>query len=206
MKTVIFDFDGTLAMTLRVTAEIFNELAPKFDLPQITPENAHLFREKSIKELLKMYPLSPINLIKLTTGIKNRLKDRMQDVQTAEGLKPVLEQLDERGIQLGVVTTNSSQNVERFLAKHQLEMFNFIYAEKNLFGKDKALKNCVKKYKLQPEETWYVGDEVRDVEAAKGAGLKVICVTWGMNNENRLSQAHPDFIIHEPADLLPIVL
>ena len=52
----------------------------------------------------------------------------------------------------------------------------------------------------------YVGDEIRDVDAAKKAGIKVIGVTWGYNTKNALSTAHPDHIVEKPEDLTSIIL
>ena len=203
--TLIFDFDGTLALTLEETAKIFNTLAPEFNLPQITKENVHLFREKSIRELLKLYPLSPLQLLKLTRGIQLKLKTKINQTPLPPGMKPALQSLHRRGFTLGIVTTNSKPNVEAFLAHHQLtEFFKFVYAERHILGKAKALKNCLQKYKLGRTDVWYIGDEVRDVEAARGAGIKIVSVTWGMNSEIRLRKAKPDQVVSQPRELLQL--
>ncbi len=52
----------------------------------------------------------------------------------------------------------------------------------------------------------YVGDEIRDVEAAKKAGIRVIGVSWGYNSKNALLKAKPDHVIENPEEIESIVL
>jgi phosphoglycolate phosphatase len=52
-----------------------------------------------------------------------------------------------------------------------------------------------------PNDAWYVGDEVRDVEAARGAGMRSLAVSWGFNSESVLRASHPDSLAFEPSEL-----
>ena len=63
----------------------------------------------------------------------------------------------------------------------------------------------MKKSGRSKENAIYVGDEVRDIKAAKKAGVKVASVTWGYNLESVLSSFHPDYIINRPEDLIKLV-
>ena len=47
---------------------------------------------------------------------------------------------------------------------------------------------------LDSANTYYVGDETRDIEAAKTAGVKSIAVTYGMNTKDVLQKSEPDII------------
>jgi len=42
-----------------------------------------------------------------------------------------------------------------------------------------------------------VGDETRDIEAAKAAGFQSVAVTWGYNSKKVLENARPDFIVED---------
>ena len=61
------------------------------------------------------------------------------------------------------------------------------------------------KYHLDQNQTVYVGDEVRDIEAARRAEIQVIGVTWGFNTRAVLKKNSPDTIVDNPADLLATV-
>lgn len=47
----------------------------------------------------------------------------------------------------------------------------------------------------------YVGDEVRDIEAAKRAGVPVVGVAWGFQTAKALESARPQFVAKTPEDL-----
>ena len=50
----------------------------------------------------------------------------------------------------------------------------------------------------------YIGDETRDIEAARNNDLISIAVTWGYNTEQVLQDYSPTYVVHEPNDLLSI--
>jgi len=117
----------------------------------------------------------------------------------------VLNLLKEEGYKLGIITSAPKESVDKFLEKNGLNLFDFIYSEGNIFGKDKVMTNIMKEKNLNPKQVFYVGDETRDIEAAKRAGIKTIAVTWGFNNEKILLKESPDHLIKKPADLLEIL-
>ena len=55
--------------------------------------------------------------------------------------------------------------------------------------------------KLAPENVAYVGDETRDIQAAKKVGLRSVAVTWGLNTHDALAASSPDHIVLTPDDL-----
>jgi phosphoglycolate phosphatase len=57
-------------------------------------------------------------------------------------------------------------------------------------------------YSLASDECVYVGDETRDVEAARKAGMRSAAVTWGFNSRELLEKSRPDFLIDRPGELL----
>ena len=64
------------------------------------------------------------------------------------------------------------------------------------------LKRIIKKYKIDKSQTYYIGDETRDIDAAKKNGVKSIAVTWGYNSEQVLLKYKPSFIAQKPEDIL----
>jgi len=58
---------------------------------------------------------------------------------------------------------------------------------------------------LNPEEVIYVGDETRDIEASQKINIKVIVVSWGFNSRTVLAEHNPDFLIHQPQELIEVM-
>jgi phosphoglycolate phosphatase len=77
-----------------------------------------------------------------------------------------------------------------------------VWSENTLFGKQRALKKILKVYELSASEVLYIGDEVRDIEGAKKAGVASGAVTWGYNDEELLLEHEPDVMFNSPQDLL----
>ena len=84
-------------------------------------------------------------------------------------------------------------------------MFDFIYSGTILFGKSKAINKFLKQENIKPEAVIYVGDEIRDIEAARRSEIKVIAVSWGFNSEQVLAELHPDYLIQNPAELIDAI-
>lgn len=206
MKTVIFDFDGTLADTLQLTVSVFNQVADKHHLPQIKASDLETVRGLSARELVTKYAITPLRLLRLITDMQSLLKKRTAEIDVIAGIPALLQHLHQQGIQVGIVTSNSRAVVDAFVKRHHFNTIDFIHCEKNLFGKGRVLKHVLKKQHLLPRDVWYVGDEVRDIDAAHQAGLKVIAVTWGFNTAARLQKAQPDVVIKYPAQLLDVLV
>ena len=97
----------------------------------------------------------------------------------------------------GIVTTNSGKNVARFLQNHGLNAFDFTYADARLLGKSRLLGKVIRKERLSKADTLYIGDEIRDITAARKAGIGVIAVSWGYNTSQSLAEARPDVLVDD---------
>lgn len=205
VKAVIFDFDGTIADTWKIVIEILKEKEDEWGLPAITQETLADFRGKPFLELIKKYNIVLLRLPFIVSKTQEELKDRMREVPLFDGIKKVIIGLKEKGYRLGILTTNSRENVLLFLEHYKLNIFDFIQSERSLLGKDKALKKMLDQYELKPTEVFYVGDEIRDIDACRENDVKIISVTWGFNTKNILKQNKPDFLVDTPSKILEII-
>ena len=71
----------------------------------------------------------------------------------------------------------------------------------SLFVKSRTIKRFLRKSGIPNENFVYVGDEVRDIEACRDAGVKIIAVTWGWDPHDAIKNNSPDFIANEPQDI-----
>lgn len=51
----------------------------------------------------------------------------------------------------------------------------------------------------------YIGDSLVDAETAQAAEVKLVLCTWGFCTEEQLATANPDYMVHHPAEILPII-
>jgi phosphoglycolate phosphatase-like HAD superfamily hydrolase len=73
-----------------------------------------------------------------------------------------------------------------------------------MFGKESKMRKIIKKDKLELEDVLYVGDEIRDIHAAKNTGIDIASVAWGYNTVESLKKHKPEYIIYEPFELIDI--
>lgn len=152
---------------------------------------------------IKIHNLSPQEVSKIVSAY---WKEDIKIYKTAKpfnGIKNILKILSNKH-KLGILTSNKVEIVQSFLDKYKLNFFDFVYSEKGVFSKYKRLKEIVSKHNLKKVETYYIGDETRDIEAAKKQKINAIAVNWGAESNKLLKMSKPDLIITKPNDLLKI--
>jgi HAD superfamily hydrolase (TIGR01662 family) len=202
---IIFDFDGTLADSFDDVIAVFNELAQEYKLSEIKPEDIPKLKNISSRGILKKFKFPAWRLPFLLKKGRRLFNARISSINLFPGIKETLAELKSRGCTLGILSSNSEENIKNFLDRNQANLFDFVYTASNLFGKDKALKKIIRKHQYNAADVIYVGDETRDIEAAKKCGVKVIAVSWGFNSREILEKFNPNYLIDKPEELLKIL-
>lgn len=204
VKVLVFDFDGTIADSLETTAKIFKGLAEEFDFDKPGVDGFKIYREIGAKEAVKVLEIPIRKLPAIMNKYREEVSKIVATLKPFDGLREILLELKKQGFTLGVLTSNSEANINKFLENNDLTFFDFVYSKGSLFGKDKVMKRMLNDLKLKPAEVVYVCDETRDVVAAKKVGIKSAAVTWGYNPADALKKESPDYIIHKPEELIKL--
>ncbi len=203
---IFFDFDGTIADSLTIAEEVIAELGSEYGIPPADKVQLLEWKTKSIPELMKITGIAWTQMPGIMLKAKAAFKEKIESVPLFGGMKEVLETLNEYGHELHILTSNSRENVNHILQKNKLIVFNKIHTPNLLFGKAKIIRSEIKKKAYTQEKVWMIGDEVRDIQAAKEAGIKSAAVTWGFNHTDLLAQSLPDFLVNTPEELQQILL
>lgn len=204
-KVIIFDLDGTVADSWRRLLRVINRLAVELVHRELSEEEIQRLRNKKTRELFKEFKIPLIKLPFIVKRMLSELRSEIEYIKPVKGIRNVLFKLKKAEYTLGIITSNSEENVQRFLQNNRLNIFDFIYSGSSIFGKSQVVKSCLSEHGLKPSEAVYVGDETRDIEAAKKAGIQVIAVSWGFNKRKILSSQKPDFLIDDTKELLEIL-
>ncbi len=202
---IIFDFDGTIADTFSLLVACYNRVCLGFGATAMTEKEIPKLRRKKGQEVMKQLGISWFKLPFLVRKVYSELSKEIENARPIPGIKKTILQLKQQGFCLGILTSNKRENVERFLKKNGLDCFDFIHAGKKLFGKQYALKQVLLQRRLKAKDVVYVGDETRDIEAAKKARVRVIAVSWGYNALGALRKEKPDFLISKPEELIKLL-
>jgi phosphoglycolate phosphatase len=200
---LIFDFDGTLAQTLETGIRIFNEIGPEYGLTPVTMEEAHELRKLHTRALLDRLGVSRIMAVKLAAHIRRLLHERMDQVKLIPHVAEALRDLQNDGFRMGILSSNSADNVRMFLQRYHLDdCFSFIEAGVSLFGKPRRIRNVLRRIGVPKTEIMYVGDETRDMEASRKASVCGLAVCWGANGREAMMTEGPEFCVDTPAEMV----
>ncbi|MBU0469721.1 MAG: HAD-IA family hydrolase [Candidatus Omnitrophica bacterium] len=201
---LVFDFDGTIADTFQSILDISNRLSKQFKYKMLKPDEAESLKDKTLKETLDHLRVPILQLPLILLKARNELHKEIASIQPINGLKEILIQLKEFGFEMGIISSNSRKNVRRFLKINNLDLFDFISTSSKLWGKNRCIKKTLKMNSINNQDVVYIGDEIRDIVAAKKAGVRVAAVTWGYNSSKALKEQEPDYVVNNPKELIAL--
>ena len=206
MNVILFDFDGTIADTFDAILAIGNRLADEFGYKPVDREAVRQLQSLNTRQVLKQARVPIFKLPALLRRIRVELNAEIHKAKPISGIETALHALRQRGNHLGIVTSNSADNVALFLKRHHLETyFEFVSSGATLFGKSRTIRRLLKQKNLASATVIYVGDETRDIEAARKLAIKIVSVSWGFNSGEILLTQKPDMLVHQPFELVEAV-
>lgn len=193
-RAVIFDFDGTIADSLAAVIGVFEDLTGRHG--HYSPEQIQSMRDLSFPELIAVLRVPRWKVPLLLLRGRRMLTAHLQDIALHAGMLPAIKKLHEDGIPLYVLSSNSTENVELYLKRHHMHSyFSGVYGGASLLGKAPQLLKLIDRAHINVQQSWYVGDETRDVSAARSVGLNIASVTWGYNTRLALERKEPDALV-----------
>ena len=199
IKAAIFDFDGTIADSFPV---FVHAVAYVLKRKPFDPEEVEDLRQYSALEVVKVLKVKKWRLPWLALNLTREIDRHQDDITIFKDMSAVIEQLHEEGYKLYIVSSHSRKGIRLFLKRYDLShYFDYTYSKVGLFGKPRALKKLQAKFDYRSDECVFVGDEVRDIEAAKKVNMRCISVTWGFNPAASLKKHLPTAVIDKPYEL-----
>lgn len=198
----VLDFDGTIADTLEMALGVYNRISHEYGLLPVRHEDRELFRTKKPQELMNTFGISKLKMLTLTLRIRKEMSLHLPEVKPFPGIYAALAEISSSGCRLGILTSNSVENVRKFLDLNNMgTLFDFVISGRSFLGKEKVIRKLIAREQLDPGRIVYVGDETRDIEASRVAGIPVIAVSWGLNRREILASLLPDQIADTPEEL-----
>lgn len=204
MRAVIFDFDGTIVDSLAAVIKVFEDVSRR--PRRLTPDEIEALQNKDPLQVALDLEVPRWKIPWLFIKGRRMIRAHMRSIKVHEGMDEVIRSLHSDGVPLFVVSSNSKANVQKYLRWHDLDgMFTNIYGSAGWVGKTRKLHILFKNEGVNPGESWYIGDETRDIISGHAAGLKVLAVWWGYNSRSALENKKPDALVETPAEILTIL-
>jgi phosphoglycolate phosphatase len=188
---VIFDFDGTLADSFPWFLGVFNTVADRYRFTRIEAHQEAVLRGYSARQIIQHLRVPRWKLPFIARHARSLAKrDRVQ-IALFAGVDQMLQHLAEAGITLAVVSTNSEDTVRHVLGPANAARITYYGCGASMFGKRAQFRRILKRSGVRPQDALYIGDEIRDLEAATAVGMPFGAVAWGYTHIDALTAHAP---------------
>ena len=183
MTTFIWDLDGTLIDSYEVFLEALSESFANFNLPFDRETVYNFIKGQSVNALLKE---KTVTFQEIKEDFTTNSTAKNDKIKLMVGAKAVLDWTQKENIQ-NFIYTHKGKNAYDLL--NQLEIspyFLEIVTSENGFKRKphpEAINYLLEKYKLKPEETYYIGDRILAIEAAHNSGIHSINFLSAKNSQ-----------------------
>ena len=207
IRAVIFDLDGTLIDTTHEIQYIFNQLLESYSLPK---RSFDFFKENignGVEDLLQKSLPSGYsrNISPMLEKVKEIYSENLnKKSRPFEGIKEILDLLNENGIQIGIITNKmhhlAVRCVDTFFPYYTIITIGAGHLHPKKPSPDSALV-LAGEFKTKPSEMLFIGDSSVDAKTAKNAGMVPIGVEWGNGDLKDLLNAGVKEVFNKPCDL-----
>lgn len=212
-QAVLFDLDGTFADTAPDLAAAINAMRRARGLPDLPVSATRPVTSHGARGLLNVgFGVGPGHADYRAMREEFLVlyeQDICRETQLFPGTAELLEALERRGLRWGIVT-NKAERLARLL----LARLDMSARAACIIGGDTTphvkphpapLLAACNAIDTPARECLYVGDDLRDIEAAHAAGMKAAAVRWGYLNGSDPAEWKADWLLDQPRDLLGIL-
>ncbi|MFZ6026208.1 MAG: HAD hydrolase-like protein [Chloroflexota bacterium] len=200
-KMAIFDFDGTLADSFPWVVSVFDQVAEKYHLAGLGQGEVERLRRQGARQIIKERRVPFWKILPIANYVRRLMAENIHHIRMFDGVDGLLRSLAAHGLLLGLVTSNTHPNVCRVLGAERTGLFHFNECSVSPFGKPGRLKKLLRKGGVQPHEAIYIGDEIRDLEAARKVRMPFGAVAWGYTHPDALEAHAPHEMFASVAEI-----
>ena len=201
-KNVIFDWSGVICDDAFAVYQADMDMFREFGVEPITFEEFRQQWEMPFMNFLHKY-MPDITMEQQSKIFKKAILKYNQNKLFPQS-ESTIKKLFDNKINLFIVSSDLGLILDQ-LKLFKLENF-FTEVAYNAHDKTESVRNLVKKYNLNPDETIFIGDTNHEIETSQTVGIKSGAVIWGYCLEEKLKTLNPDFLIHDFSQLEQIVL
>jgi phosphoglycolate phosphatase len=176
---VIFDFDGTLSDSFPWFLRDANQLAEENELPRLDPAEMDHLRTLNAREILKRLKIPFWRLPFFLKRVQRLMAERVHEISLFPGVPEMLQRLHAAGIIVALVTSNSQANAQAILGPECSAAISHYHGGVAIFGKRQKFRQVLRNTRFQPQQAISIGDELRDLDAARAEGIPFGAVSWG---------------------------
>jgi phosphoglycolate phosphatase len=211
-RAILFDLDGTLADTAPDLAAAVNLLRSARGLETTPYEVLRPTASAGARGMIgASFGLTPqdAGFDELKTGFFNNYEAAIAVHTTLfDGVPELLDGLQQAGLAWGIVTNKPARFTEPLLPLIGLAHAGCIISgdtTPHAKPHPEPLLEAARRLGLAPEQCWYVGDDLRDIQAGQAAGMATVACAWGYCGATEPAGWSADHLLASPQELLTLL-
>ena len=183
LETVIFDFDGVIADTEKISYQCYKNIINQYGNDLSLSEYVQIFAGRTevenAKKLSSMYAIENAETVR-NMYHKEEQKIMQEGVALKSGVKEILDYLSSCNIKICLATSSTLSRALNILKSHNIENYfdAFVTKEDVIAGKPnpEVFLKALEKTNTNAKNALVLEDSEFGIEAANAASIPVICV------------------------------
>ena len=211
-RAALFDLDGTLADTAPDLAAAVNQMRILRGMEPAPYAQLRPHASAGARGLLAAgFGVSPDDAefepmrIEFLNNYENAI---CQNSVLFNGISELIQQLNRRQIPWGIVTNKAARFTQPLIPLLGLQQAACIISgDTTPYSKPhpEPLFEAARQLRITPQECCYLGDDLRDIQAAQAAGMHSVAVTWGYCGQTEPQQWNADLLLNVPSELIQLL-
>ena len=211
-RAVLFDLDGTLADTAPDLANAVNKMRQDRGLPLTPYELLRPMASAGARGLIGVaFGIQPGDAdfeAMRTEVLANYEAQIAEQTVLFEDVVALLAKIESNDQHWGIVTNKPLRYTDVLLP-----LIGLAHAACSISGDTtphakphpEPLFEAARRLQLAPDQCWYVGDDLRDIQAGKAAGMPTIAAGWGYCGMSEPTNWDADFIAGSPREIIELL-
>ena len=196
----IFDLDGTLADSFPWFLRTINGVADRFGFRRVADDEIETLRHASTRDILSSLEVPLWKLPAIARHMRRLKAEEAAEIALFDGVATMLDTLVHNGVRLALVSSDTEANARRKLGE-AAALFSDFDCAASLYGKSAKFRRVIRRARIDPARVIAIGDEVRDIEAARSVGIACGAVCWGYAAPAALRAHGPDLMFERMEEI-----
>jgi phosphoglycolate phosphatase len=197
---VIFDLDGTLADSFPWFRRNVNAVAKRYRFRPVAEVDVEMLRHASTREILDHLEVRWWKMPLIARHMRKLKTLHAAHIPLFDGVEAMLSTLAANGVRLALVSSDTEANAREKLGA-SAALFSEFDCSAPIFGKARKFRRVMRRMRVDPPEVIAIGDETRDIEAARRAGIACGAVTWGYAAAQALRDRKPNLVFERMEEI-----
>jgi phosphoglycolate phosphatase len=198
---IILDFDGTLADSFDWFCSVLNGVADRYRFRRVEAHEVDGLRLQGARAIVAHLGIPRWKLPLIARHMHALAARDAARIGLFPGVTAMLAEIAEAGVPLAILSSNRVDTVRRVLGPDNAARVDAYACGASIFGKARRLKALLARTGTAADQALCIGDEVRDLEAARALGCPFGAVAWGYTDPRALAALGPEYVFSEPAEI-----